>query len=324
MRPQHRYIQAEELHRQVRTVCRRKVSATDAELIARMIVQSEQMGVASHGLHYFVHTIYPLVHKGMICQSTVTTCGNVLQSEGSGGVGYRNTVDCLKKARALARRQGSAIVTFKNPGKVGALRVYCRPLTEAGQLIILLKNTAPTVGLRDIPVPLIGTNPLCIGLPDTPFIYDSSISTVATNKVRVAKKGRTEFDEVIGVNKNGKLTRKPRPILKKEGYLLPFSYNGYAYKGFYLGVVIECLAAMAGGKTGSRVGKNKGKRLYSDEGMLAIIIDKKAFPNYDNYQREMPLLFKELKRYKLRLPGTYTACKRLSVLRRDYEELCRL
>ncbi|MCA9402378.1 MAG: Ldh family oxidoreductase [Candidatus Omnitrophica bacterium] len=320
----HCYLQAADLHRLVRDVCRRTVSVTDADLIAAMIVQSEQMGVSSHGLHYFLHTIFPLVRARLITTSRVATAGNVLQSDGSGGVGYRNTRDCLKKGSALARKMGSAIITFKNPGKVGALRIYCQPLMDAGQLIIMLKNTAATVGLRDIPVPLIGTNPLCIGLPDTKFVYDSSISSVATNKVRVAKKGKATFTEVIGISKSGNLTRKPKPILKKEGYLLPFSYNGYAYKAFYLGVVIECLAAMAGGKTGARVGEKKGRRLFSDEGMLAIIIDKKAFPNYTNYHREMPLLFKDLGKYKLRLPGAYTARKRLRVLRRDYEELTRL
>ena len=279
----------------------------------------------SHGLHYFLHSIWPLVQQRNITNSEVSISENVVSSLGQGGIGFGNTIRCLRRASEIAEGKGNSLVIFKNPGKVGALRIYCQEFMDKGQLIILLKNTAATVGLLGSNKPLIGTNPICIGLPDSKFIYDSSTSTIATNKLRVHEKTNTMFDCPVGVDRAGHLTKDPKEVLEEGGYLLPFSYQDYAFKGFFMGVIIECMAAMAGGKTSIRVGKHKGPRLYSDEGMIGILIDKKIFPQYSNYLEEMPQLFADLAKVNVRLPNSTSQVNgEVSVLRQDWEALATL
>lgn len=314
-------IYVDQFRQAIATDCGRYVGKVDTRIIADMITRSELMGVSSHGLHYYLHSIRPLVETGRINASEVTVRGNVVSAEGDGGVGFRNLEACLKKASGLAARSGSSVLVLKNPGKVGALRLYCQSIMDRGQLLILMKNTAATVGLPGSKRPIIGTNPLCIGLPDSAFIYDSSISTIATNRMRLNAKRDEAFSNTIGLDAKGKPTKDATDILEGEGMLLPFSTEDYAFKGFFLGVVIESIAAMAGGKTSIRVGKNKGARLYSDEGMFGFIVDRKVFPNYDNYLKELPLLFNDLKTARIRLPNSKKPRKTLTVLRRDWQEL---
>jgi len=246
--------------------------------ILDLILKTEQMNVPSHGWFYYNNVILPLIRKGLVFKNKIKVKGNFIYSEGKGGVGFLNVVDALNVSSEIARKEGVAITIFKNCGKVGALRIYCQDIMNRGQLIILMKNTAPNTGITK---PIIGTNPICIGLPDTKFIADLSTSTVATNKCRRSTK---HFKDYIGMYK-GKKTKDGLEALK--GYLLPFSHESYIHKSFMLGVCVEAIAGMAGGNISHNVGKGKGNRWYSKEGMVGIIMDKKMFPEYKKYQKQI-------------------------------------
>ena len=97
----------------------------------------------------------------------------------------------------------------------------------------------------------------------------------------------------------------------------------YWYKSFFLGVAIECISAMAGGKTSIRVGKSKGRRLYSDEGMIGLLVDQKAFPHYSNYLKEQKMFFNDLAKCKVKIPGKMEhSLEELKVLKMDWSEIC--
>ena len=56
--------------------------------------------------------------------------------------------------------------------------------------------------------------------------------------------------------------------------------------------------------------------------MLVIIIDKKVFPHYKKYLKEVNTFLKELKRSRLRIPGSFKEKKKyLSLFKDDYEKL---
>lgn len=315
-------VSLSELVERIAEVSNRFTSEEQSNVIAEMIAKAESMGVASHGLHYFVYYILPLLEQGEIRNPEFEIRGNAVYSDSQGGVGFLNVRTCLAKASRIAASLGISMAIFKNPGKVGALRIYCEEITKKGQLIMMFKNTAATVGLAEMREPHIGTNPICIGLPDTDFIYDASTATVATNKLRVFQKKGRKFEHKVGINKDSELSSDPDEILDEGGLLLPSGFESFWFKSFFLGVAIECIAAAAGGKTSSRVGRHKGRRPYSEEGMVAFIIDKKVFPDYKNYLEESKLLFSELKQYGLRIPGSYKKdMKFITVLKEDWDEL---
>lgn len=306
------------LHEKIYNTCLNYLNTDDSRFIAEKIVLAEKMGVTSHGLHYFLYALLPMLKDGNINRPVITEDVQfswrgpaVVHAEGTGGVGFMGLRDCLEIASHIACRRGIGMVCIKNPGKVGALRVFCQEYMDKGQVIILTKNTARTMGING---PVLGTNPLCIGLPGTKFIYDSSMSTVATNKLRLMRGAR--FPKQVGIYK-GKRTDSPDEILSKDGYLLPFS-NNFWYKSFFLGFAIEGLAAMAGGMTGERVGHHKGSRFYSMEGMICIVIDAYTFKHYNSYLKEMACLIKEV---GMRLPGEYEEADTCRVSAHNWQEI---
>tara|TARA_Y100000022_G_C13169061_1_gene337706 strand:+ start:141 stop:713 length:573 start_codon:yes stop_codon:yes gene_type:complete len=186
----------------------------------------------------------------------------------------------------------------------------------------MIKNTAPTQGLKKAKKALIGTNPLAIGIPGTNFIYDSSTSTVATNAIRLKNKYNEKFDQIVGLDRKIKKTNDPKKLLLNGAFLNTFASGPFWFKSFYLGVAIECIGALCGGKTSYRVGEHKGTRLFSKEGMLIILIDKKVFPHYKSYLKEINVFLKELKKLDLRIPGSFNKKKRyLSLFKEDYDKL---
>ena len=298
-------------------------SLKNAKIISKIIVRAEKMEILTHGLHYFLHSVLPHLKNGMT-EHVVIKKDNYIYSEGKsgGGLGLINIYDCLEKASKIAKRKGVCIYSAKNPGKVGAFRTYCPEIIKNNQLILMTKNTAPTQGLKKVKKALIGTNPLAIGIPGTNFIYDSSTSTVATNAIRLKNKYNEKFNENVGLDKKNIETNDPKKLLLDGAFLNTFATGPFWFKSFYLGVAIECIGALCGGKTSYRVGEHKGSRLFSKEGMLVIIIDKKVFPHYNQYLKEINIFLKELKKVNLRIPGSFKERKRsLLLFKEDYDKL---
>ena len=298
-------------------------SITNAKIISKIIVRAEKMEILTHGLHYFLHSVVPHLKNGMT-NHVVVKKKNFIYSKGSngGGLGLVNIYNCLKIASKIAKKSGICVYSAKDPGKVGAFRTYCPEIIENDQLILMIKNTAPTQGLKKAKKALIGTNPLAIGIPGTNFIYDSSTSTVATNAIRLKNKYNEKFNNIVGLDKKIKETNDPKKLLLDGAFLNTFATGPFWFKSFYLGVAIECIGALCGGKTSYRVGEHKGTRLFSKEGMLIILIDKKVFPYYRSYLKEINIFLKELKKLDLRIPGSFNKKKKyLSLLKEDYDKL---
>jgi LDH2 family malate/lactate/ureidoglycolate dehydrogenase len=322
---QARRVSLVELRQRLTVVCLRHLEAANAEFVADKIVMAEQMGIPTHGLHYFLHSILPHLEEGRINDGPITVRGSVVYSVGSGGIGFLHLQQCLLRASEVARETGVGLAVMRLPGKVGALRVFCPEFMARGQLVLMLKNTARTVGLAETGEPIFGTNPLCIGLPETDFIYDSSIATVATNKIRLARKTQQQFPAVIGVDEQQHPTADPAATVGAGGYLLPFSFGPYWFKSFFLGVAIEAMAALAGGRTGSRVGEHTGQRLFSREGMLALLVDRSALPDYADYLEEVGHMLTELDQAGLRVPGRIDpSISEVNVFADDWQQLLAL
>ena len=311
------------LEKKIINFSHRYTSIKNAKIISKIIVRAEKMEILTHGLHYFLHSVVPHLKNGMT-DHVVVKKDNFIYSKGKngGGLGLVNIYNCLKLASKIAKKKGICVYSAKDPGKVGAFRTYCPEIIDNDQLILMIKNTAPTQGLKKAKKALIGTNPLAIGIPGTNFIYDSSTSTVATNAIRLKNKYNEKFDQIVGLDRKIKKTNDPKKLLLNGAFLNTFASGPFWFKSFYLGVAIECIGALCGGKTSYRVGEHKGTRLFSKEGMLIILIDKKVFPHYKSYLKEINVFLKELKKLNLRIPGSFNKKKKyLSLFKEDYDKL---
>ena len=315
-------ISISKLERAVFKSSKKYLNSNSAKILSKLIVRAEKMRIFTHGIHYYVHSIEPLLkEKKIYFKNKIVKNYVYTESLSDGAAGIVNTFNCLNKASNIAKKKGFSVFIAKNPGKVGALRVYCPEIIKRDQLILLLKNTAPTQGTKKTKKALIGTNPLAIGIPGSKFIFDSSTSTVATNSIRLKNKYNENFNMNVGFDQKMNFTNNSKELLKKKSYLNTFANENFWFKSFYLGVAIELIAALCGGNTSYRVGESKGSRLYSQEGMFAIIIDKKIFPSYMEYKKEMKLLIKELKKINLRIPGKINEKRNVIVFQEDLKKI---
>ncbi len=315
-------VSVEELQNALQHVTSLLADKDLTENIIEKVIMAELMNVPTHGLHYYIHALHPLLRQKKINTGTVSVDRTSVFCNGNGGIGFLKLDEVLSVASDVAINYGLAIALIREPGKVGALRVYCEKFMNNNQMVMIFKNTARTVGVSATGEPVIGTNPICIGLPGTRFIYDSSISTVATNKLRLAEKYSECFPYAIGLDQDMIQTNQPEKITANGGFLSPFSEGPFWFKSFYLGVAIEALAAFAGGKTSHRVGEHKGKRLYSKEGLFALIVDSSATPVYEEYIEEVSKMLLELRKYNIRIPNDYNSNKKeVELLKDDWEEL---
>ena len=103
-----------------------------AQLIADKVILAERMGVPTHGLHYFLGALLPHLKSGRVNDEPIHAMGSIVLSNGTGGVGFWQLKRCLDTASDLAKQAGIALCVMKMPGKVGALRVFCKELMELG------------------------------------------------------------------------------------------------------------------------------------------------------------------------------------------------
>ncbi len=322
VREQMTSVERQDLQRAVQQAAAKHTSQAQAAIIAKLITQSDEMDATSHGLHYFLHAIHPLLRAGHGKLPKIRSNGAVVYADGRDAIGLVTAHMVALKVSRGARQSGIALGLISNPGKVGALRVHCRGIVRQDQFAMIAKNTAPMVAAEELAQPTIGTNPICFGFPGGGFIFDSSTSTVATNVLRVHEKLQLSLPHPVGCDQLNEPTSDPKEILSK-GLLFPFSHGPFWYKSFFMGVAVDALSALAGGRTGRDVGEAHGDRLYSKEGMIIIVIDSHVLPDYALAAARNKLLLDELREAGMRIPGE-TRRNPLRLLKVDWETLGRL
>jgi LDH2 family malate/lactate/ureidoglycolate dehydrogenase len=290
-----------------------------AQIIAEKIAMAEQMNAPTHGIHYYNRVVKPFL-ENFKYDFKKTIHGNTVINENFNVVGIINLVNVIKETSILAEKSGVSVGYIKNPGKVGALRVYVPEINANSKTILMFKNTAKSMGTILNSNPIFGTNPFCFGLANTKFIFDSSSTVCATNKLRIMEKKNLVFNHPVGIDENLNMVYDPKLITQGNSSMLPFSHGDIWFKSFYIAMFIEGLSAMAGGFTSSRVGEHKNNRFFSKEGMVIIILDNKKNSNYSHYNKEIKNLVNEVKDFGYRIPGDYKSQK-ISVYKNDWDAL---
>lgn len=230
-------------------------TAADAALVAESLLDANLRGHESHGVIRIPDYVEQLrlgelvsgAELAVISETPAILAGDACY--GFGQVQCRKLIDRLEpKARAL----GVACGTLKRCGHVGRLgewveRAAARGL--AGFVTVndngVLKCVAPLGGIGA----KISTNPMGLAVPTggDPLTLDISTSAVANGKVKVALMSGRQCPPGWLLDSEGNPTTDPATrFTEPAGTLLPFG-GDQAYKGFGLGLLLDCLA---GGLTG--------------------------------------------------------------------------
>lgn len=145
----------------------------------------------------------------------------------------------------LAREHGIGVVTTRGSrSSSGSLAYYVEKLTQEGLVGLMAASTGAFVAPEGGLARMLGTNPLCIGLPTRglPFLLDMGTSAVTFGDVAVARQQGRALPEGVAVDEAGEPTTDPDRAV--HGALLAFG----GHRGLGLAMAIEL---MAGGLSGA-------------------------------------------------------------------------
>lgn len=283
------------------------ISESDATLTARVLVSADACGKHSHGLLRL-----PRFVRG-IAYGNVDPTGEIAVDHGSEAVGLLDGGARLGPVVAdravtegieIADQFGIGAVGVHNTNHLGMLGYYTNEARSEGYICIGLTNTEPAMPPYGGAEPILGTNPLAIGLPtDPPFNLDMSTSSISRGEVVYANEHDEELPEGCALDTNGEPTVDPAAAL--DGVILPFG----GPKGSGLAVAVEILA---GGLVQAAMGQAVTGTYRTEQpctkGDLFIVIDPAAFG--DGFSERVNGFIESMKHSQrgaeIRLPGEHS------------------
>lgn len=270
------------------SLIRKGLNQRDAQIVADDYLAGELQGKTSHGLMAFPSLLKNFkrpTKKPLVLVKTHSLL--VIEAyEELGAIVARDATDILF---TMAAKEGIAAAFIKNMMtwlRPGSIAEYIANHKMIG--ITFNNGGKPMVAPPGGYDPLIGTNPMGIGIPtvDSPIVVDMATSKRAWGEVRKAKRFGTELPEQTYFDASGNFTLNPdkaRSVIAAGDY-----------KGFALGLLIEIL-------TGSLLGRHMGKDLDVGEyrtltrGGVILVINPAIFRNMNAFQKENSKIVHDIK-----------------------------
>ena len=245
-----------------------------ANVVARHLVESSQLGVHSHGLirvPQYVHEIRSGHLDPRAKPRRLGRHGAVSWVSGNSGFGQVGAIYSALAATASARRSGVGLVIAKNLGHTGRLGAYAELVANERCVAVLFGNGPPSSHLV---APFGGidgrlaTNPIAFAIPNgpTPVVADFSTSAMPEGKLRVARNVGGRLPPGVLQDPFGNATDDPGVLYgKPRGTLLPLGGPTFGHKGYALAILVEAMSTLlAGDETDDR------SRVRANLAILAI------------------------------------------------------
>lgn len=223
-------------------------SAAAATAVARSVRLAERDGIRSHGLLYL-----PIYAEHLRCGKVVGLAEPVVTRPKPGTVrvdaanGFAHTaIDAgLHDFTAAARDNGIAAMTLHRSYNCGVLGHHAERLAEAGLVGLCFTHAPASIAPVGGKVPVIGTNPFALSVPDGAgsalLVIDQSASVVAKSEILLRARKNEPIEPNWALDAEGRPTTVADEALR--GSMLPAG----GQKGFGLGLMVEILAAALAG-----------------------------------------------------------------------------
>lgn len=209
-----------------------------AELMADSILYGELIGRRSHGIARILPNSFGPMDEAPSGEPTVErlTSGS---ARVVGGPGALIVAMATRTAGDIAAESGmAAVTTVGSHSTSGALSFYAEQLTGRGLICVIAANTVSFVTPPGGTQRILGTNPLCIGIPGDgyPLILDMATSSISGGEVLAALEAGETLPEGVAVDSSGNPTTDPEAVAG-GGALLPFG----GHRGTGLSIAVQVL-----------------------------------------------------------------------------------
>ena len=258
-------------------------SEEDQELVAEATLDADLKGFTSHGLGRFPQYIISIEAGTINLKDNITIekeTPAIALINGNSGFGQAVSYKSMELAIKKAKEVGIGCVGVHNTNHFGVTGFYSDLALREECIGFVIANTDPAIAPLGGKEPLIGTNPIALGIPSDSYItVDMATSVTARGKIMESKRKGIELPEGWALDKDGNPTTDPEAAL--EGSILPFG----GFKGYALALLIEIL-------TGPLVQAGYGKGVTGTasptkdctKGDLYIAIDPSKFGDFDEFK----------------------------------------
>ena len=278
-------------------------SSEDAATAAETLVMSDLRGVESHGVSNMVQRYMEWYDVGRIKARpnwrVVKETRGTANIDGDTGLVLFLGQTAMQMAIDKAKDVGIGVVTISNSSHSGAIGHHT--MRAVGQDMIGLAMTAgglhvvPTFGAEG----RLGTNPVAMAAParnEAPFLFDAATSSVAMNKVYLARRLGVDLEPGTVSDKDGApvMTEAPAPGEDDPFFLLPLGATRElgSHKGYGLGMMVEIMAAiMSGSEPNMLTGGIVSKHLFAAYNIA-------AFTDVDQFKDTMDQVLQTLRTTK--------------------------
>lgn len=269
---------------------RQGLTKSAAKIVADEYLEGELEGKYSHGLLAFPAIIERLIDKKALEPKILKRTHSFIYLEANKNLGALVGRQAADLAVKMASKEGVGLALIRNmltwlrPGKIAQY------IAQKNFIGLVVNNggvpmVAPPAGFD----PIIGTNPIGIGIPTAkePILVDMATSKRAWGIVREAKTRGGNLPPATFYGKEGNFTIKP-----EEAYSVVPAGD---YKGFSLGLMIEILT---GSLVNMPMGLHKlGKGDYRTlpRGAMILVINPQKTTSLNNFKLLNSALIKQIK-----------------------------
>lgn len=247
------------------------VPEEDSHLAADVLVKADMRGVETHGVSNMLRSYVNGYQDGSlnprpnwrIIRETPATA-NI---DSDRGLGIIVTPKAMEIAIEKAKAVGVGMVTIRNARHLGMASYHAMMALEYDMIGVCMTSCPPSVLPTFGAEPRLGTNPIALAAPageEPPFVYDAATSTVAGNKLGLARRLGNNLMAGWVADTDGVpiMEEVPPPIPGQEGrassFLLPVGSTREmgSHKGYGLSCIVDILGGiLSGGGYGVHPGR---------------------------------------------------------------------
>ena len=274
------------------------VPASDAALVARLMVVADLRGVDAHGIFRLPRCITRIKAGAVNVRPKIRVLEDNLSTaivDGDNGMGHLVMNRAAEVAIEKADRTGVSWVGVRMSNHAGFGALYAEmPLSRdmiGLYIAVASANHIPPWGGVE---KLLGTNPLTVAIPageEPPVVLDMATSVVAYGKVKSYKLAGKTMPVGWMVNRRGEPITDPNR--SDEGYLLPIG----GYKGSGLATVIGMLAGLLNGALFGRdvIDYNVDDTSVTNTGHAILALKVSNFCPVEHFKRQVDIAIREIR-----------------------------